>query len=178
MNYLYRTFLILFFLGFCHIIQIKADDSIRIVGYNYDFEKPFALPRHTLYENIQNDKDHIDTLITDAINVRTFYELIKHLEFVEKLNVDSKEYEWDSVCVQTKYGPRFIPREINHLDNRLYIETYHNELISRYWVSTSMIDIHYKRYLLSYDLIIFLSHYTQLWKEYLNIMKDEKKYKQ
>ena len=47
-------------------------------------------------------------------------------------------------------------------------------MISRYWVSTSMIDIHYKRYLLSYDLILFLSHYTQLWEEYLNIMKDEK----
>lgn len=165
MNIIIKKLVALAFLCLCWKSYACDIDSIRIVSYANNPETTFNLSRHDFFESVRKQTHYVDTLILDQTEIRVFLTLTQNLQWVKDLNVDTDQYDWRTVTLNTNNGTVPLKIERNSLNNRMCILIYkkgHKEIM---WVSVNLIDIHYKRYELNEKLITFFNQYTPLFQE-------------
>lgn len=165
-----KFLLLLFFNIFIEIAMaelIVPADSIRIVGYQYDFMPMKCEGRLNFLDHyfardtadIDIEDYYVDYTIRDSLSIDSLLNLCSNLEVYDTLQCSTNE-----LLLKNQYSifTRFLSwYEPQCIDNRLLLIVFRKQNYELIWLSSLLLDKGYIRYSLSDNLKAYLSKYTR-----------------
>ena len=145
-------------------------DSIRIVGYNHNFERCYAVGRLGFIERYLENKGTEDDTFTNDVDITlrnqsdidNIISSIDNLQVLDTLTFSSKEVVMKAVY--SKMGEETMHWiEEADLDIRLALVLYQDDEVDFIWMNRTILDIGYYRCRVPGKLREILSLYTRIF---------------
>lgn len=185
MNKLFFLLLLIPVFAYAQIPHIQTADSIRIIGFKYDFELLSPPNREDFIEYVMDMSDsttdragkdtlelsyiialdHVDTTIVDKQEIEYILSSIDKQIVYKELPYSAMEI--NKRGYYSKYSNHIVWTPINELDNKLLLLVFRNDDVEFIWLTPGYVDRGYNRYLLSKDVSKALSRYSHVFDAFI-----------